>query len=75
MDSQGGSMDSMVPVPVNTMEEIRRIVREELQRRNRPGSINCFDRSQSLIMGAATSVSRNINCPTVSSSPAGNGSA
>ena len=73
MDSQGGSMDSMVPVPVNTTEEIRRIVRE-LQRRNRPASINCFDRAQTLIMGATTAVSRNINCLTVSSSPAGNGS-
>ena len=64
MDSQGESMDSMVPVPVNTTEEIRRIVREELHRRNRPASINCFERT--LIRGAATAVNRNINCQTVS---------
>ena len=65
MDSQGGSMDSMVPVPVNTTEEIRRIVREELHRRNRPASINCFERTQTLIRGAATAVRRNINNQTV----------
>ena len=74
MDSQGGSMDSMLPVPVNTTEEIRRIVKEELHRRNRPASINCFERTQTLIRGAATAVRRNINSQTVSSSPAGNGS-
>ena len=67
-------MNSMVPVPVNTTEEIRRIVREELHRRNRPASINCFERTQTLIRGAATAVRRNINSQTVSSSPAGNGS-
>ena len=76
MDSQGKSVDSMVPVPVNTAEEIRRIVREELHRRNRPASINCFERTQALIRGAATAVNRNINCKTVSSpaAAAGNGS-
>ena len=63
MNSQRGSMDSMVPVPVNTTEEIRRIVREELHRRNRPASINCFEKTQSLIRGAATAVHRNINSP------------
>ena len=72
MDNQGGSMNSMVPVPVNTTEEIRRIVREELHRRNRPASINCFERTQTLIRGAATAVRRNINSQTVSSSPVGN---
>ena len=74
MNSQGGSMDSMVPVPMNTTEEIRRIVREELHRRNRPASINCFERTQTLRRGAATAVNRNINCQTVSSPAAGNGS-
>ena len=59
-------MDSIVPVPVNTAEEIRRIAREELHRRNRPASINCFERTQALIKGAATAVNRNINCQTVS---------
>ena len=64
-------MDSMVPVVMNNNEEIRRIVREELNRRNRPASINCFERTQTLIRGAATAVSRNIdNRQTVSSSPA-----
>ena len=66
MDSQGESMGSIVPVPVNTAEEIRRIAREELHRRNRPASINCFERTQALIKGAATAVNRNINCQTVS---------
>ena len=76
MDSQGESVGSMEPVPVNTAEEIRRIVREELHRRNRPASINCFERTQTLIRGAATAVNRNINCQTVSSPAAatGNGS-
>ena len=74
MDNQGGSMNSMVPVPVNTTEEIRRIVREELHRRNRPSSINCFEKTQTFIRGAATAVRRNINSQMVSSSPAGNGS-
>ena len=74
MDSQGESMDSMVPVPVNTTEEIRRIVREELTRRNRPASINCFERTQTVIRGAAMAVNRNINCQAVSSPAAGNGS-
>ena len=74
MDSQGESMDSMVPVPVNTTEEIRRIVREELHRRNRPASINCFERTQTVIRGAAMAVNRNINCQAVSSPAAGNGS-
>ena len=76
MDSQGGSIDSMLPVPMNSTEEIRRIVREELNRRNRPASINCFERTQNLIRGAATAVSRNINRQTVpsSTSPAENGS-
>ena len=64
----------MVPVPVNTTEEIRRVVREELHRRNRPASINCLETTQTLIRGAATAVNRNINCQTVSSSAAGNGS-
>ena len=54
-------------MPVNTTEEIRRIVREELHRRNRPASINCFERTQTLIRGAATAVNRNINCQTVCS--------
>ena len=54
-------------MPVNTTEEIRRIVREELHRRNRPASINCFERTQTLIRGAATAVNRNIICQTVSS--------
>ena len=68
-------MDSMVPVPVNTTEEVRRIVREELHRRNRPASINCFETTQTLIRGAVTAVRWNINSQTVSSStPAGNGS-
>ena len=75
MNSQGGSMDSMVPVPMNTTEEIRRIVREELHRRNRPASINCFERTQTFRRGAARAVNRNINCQTVSSPAAGNGSA
>ena len=66
MDSQGKSVDSMVPVPVNTAEEIRRIVREELHKRNRPASMNCFERTQALIRGAETAVNRNINCQTVS---------
>ena len=66
MDSQGESASSMEPGPVNTAEEIRRIVREELHRRNRPASINCFERTQALIRGAATAVNRNINCQTVS---------
>ena len=74
MDSQGESMDSMVPVPVNTTEEIRRIVREELHRRNRPASINCFEKTQTVIRGAAMAVNRNINCQAVSSPAAGNGS-
>ena len=74
MDSQGESMDSMVPVPVNTTEEIRKIAREELHRRNRPASINCFERTQTLIRGAVMAVNRNINCQTVSSPAAGNGS-
>ena len=38
MDGQHGA--------VNTTEEIRRIEREELHRRNRPASINCFERTQ-----------------------------
>ena len=67
MDSQGESVNSMEPVLVNTTEEIRRIVREELHRRNRPASINCFERTQTLIRGAATAVNRNINFQTVSS--------
>ena len=67
-------MDSMVPVPMNTTEEIRRVVREELHRRNRPASISCFERTQTLRRGAATAVNRNINCQTVSSPAAGNGS-
>ena len=67
MDNQGESVDSMEPGPVNTAEEIRRIVREELHRRNRPASINCFERTKALIRGAATAVNRNINCQTVSS--------
>ena len=33
MDSQGESVDTMEPLPVNTAEEIRRTVREELHRR------------------------------------------
>ena len=75
MDSQGESVNSMEPVLVNTAEEIRRIVREELHRRNRPASINCFERTQALIRGAATAVNRNINCQRVSSpAAAGNGS-
>ena len=74
MDSQGESMDSMVPVPVNTTEEIRGIVREELHRRNRPASINCFGRTQTVIRAAAMAVNRNINCQAVSSPAAGNGS-
>ena len=77
MDSQGESMDSMVPVPVNTTEEIRRIVREELHRRNRKqetASINCFERAQTVIRAAAMAVNRNINCQAVSSPAAGNGS-
>ena len=48
-------------------EEIRRIVREELHRRNRPASINCFERTQALIRGATTAANRNIDCQTVSS--------
>ena len=67
MDSQGESVGSMEPVPVNTTEEIRRIVREELHRRNRPASINCFERTQALIRRTATAVNRNINYQTVSS--------
>ena len=74
MDSQGESVGSMEPVPVNTAEEIRRIVREELHRRNRPASINCFERTQTVIRGAAMAVNRNINCQAVSSPAAGNGS-
>ena len=74
MDSQDESMDSMVPVPVNTTEEIRRIVREELTRRNRPASINCFERTQTVIRGATMAAIRNINCQVVSSPAAGNGS-
>ena len=65
MDSQGGSMDSMLPVPMYSTEEIRRIVREEVNRRNRPASISCFERTQNLMRGAATAVSRNINRQTV----------
>ena len=64
----------MVPVPVNTTEEIRRTVREELHRRNRPASINCLERTQTLIRRVATAVDGNINCQTVSSPAAGNGS-
>ena len=69
-------MDSILPVPMNSTEEIRRIVKEELNRRNRPASINCFERTQNLIKGTVTAVSRNINCQTVpsSTSPAENGS-
>ena len=76
MDSQDGSMDSMLPVPMNSTEQMRRIVREELNRRNRPVSINYFERTQNLIREAATAVSRNINCQMVpsSTSPAENGS-
>ena len=57
----------MVPVPVNTTEEIRRIVREEFHRRNRPASINCFERNLTFIRGGARAVNGNINCQTVSS--------
>ena len=67
-------MDSMVLVPVNTTEEIRKIVREELHRRNRSASINCFERTQTLRRGTVMAVNRNINCQTVSSPVAGNGS-
>ena len=67
-------MDSMVPVPVNTIEDIRKIVREELHRTNRPAPINCFERTQTVIRGATMAVNRNINCQAVSSPAAGNGS-
>ena len=50
-------------------------MREELHRRNRPASINCFERTQTPIRRATTAVCRNINSQTVLSSPAGNGSA
>ena len=53
-------MYRMVPVPVNTTEEIRRTVWEDVHRRNRPASINCFERTQTLIRAAATAVSRKI---------------
>ena len=67
MESQGKSVESMVPELVSTAEEITRIISEELHRRNRPASINCFERTQALIRGATTAANRNINCQTVSS--------
>ena len=51
-------------VPMKTTEEIRRIIRELLTRTNRPAS---FERTQTLIRGAATAVRRNINRQMVSS--------
>ena len=51
-------------VPKKTTEEIRRIVRELLTRTNRLAS---FERTQTLIRGAATAVRRNINRQMVSS--------
>ena len=58
--TQGRSMDSMDPVPLKTTKNIRRIVRENLNSRNRPAPINCFERTQTLRRGAAKAVSRNI---------------